>query len=246
LYDFAAHPRFELVHLVRWCLLAVAQPGGGAQWRWKLSHMWREPLLRYQKARKKPIDLRELAAVFQTVGLEEQVIGELLIEQCKYLPAPFLLSDPNAIWPYFAERLDLLEEALGLKQAVHERPSIYWRETDKRQNALGILKIFPRVPSRFTPLLWDLALGPGKTERPLAQDCLESIPNRDEKILAALASRQQDARFAAAEWLGKLKTREAIPALRTALTKEKSEIVKDEIVKTLEALGVALEDLLDR
>jgi uncharacterized protein DUF4132/HEAT repeat protein len=246
LQDFPVHPKFELVHLVRWCLIVAGRTKGGSEWRWRLNHTWYEPFSRYQKARKKPIDLRELAAVFRAVGLDEQMIGELFLEQSRYLRTPFLQSDPNAIWPYFAERLDLLEQGLGLTQVVDKRPSIYWREPERRQNALGILKLFPRAPSRFIQFLWDLALGPGKTDRPLAQECLEKVPKRDEKILAALASRQQDARFAAAEWLGRLKNRETIPALRTALTHEKSDVVKDEIVKTLESLGVALEELLDR
>jgi len=52
---------------------------------------------------------------------------------------------------------------------------------------------------------------------------LERIPNKEEKIAAALASRQQDARAAAAQWLCALGHKEAIPALRLALSKEKSE-----------------------
>jgi hypothetical protein len=88
-------------------------------------------------------------------------------------------------------------------------------------------------------------LGPGKTERGPAQECLDRIPGKEEKIIAALASRQQDARLAAAEWLAKLKHRPAIPALRAAVAKEKSEIVKDELIRTLETLGLSLEELLD-
>src|SRR6185436_11312674 len=107
------------------------------------------------------------------------------------------------------------------------------------------LKLFPRLPTRFVPLLWDLALGPGKTERPSAQQCLGTFPKKEEKIVAALASRQQDARLAAAQWLAELKYEQAIPALRLALSKEKSEVVKDELIKALESLGVPLDELLD-
>lgn len=210
-----------------------------------MSYFWRECFMSYQKARKRPIDLRELAAVFRTVGLDERIIGEQLLRENRYVSSPFLRSDPEKMWPYFAERLDLLEGALGLKQVVEDRAAIYYREKEHRENAFGLLKLFPRVPRRFIPLLWELALGPGKTERHLAQECLDSFPNKEEKIVAALGNRQQDARLAAAQWLAELKYEKSVPALRKALAKEKSEVVKDELMKALEGLGVNIEELLD-
>ncbi len=248
LHRFAAHPKFELIHLVRWCLLISGRPKTTDQvaWRrWLLNFFWRECFLSYQKARKKPIDLRELAVVFTAVGLEDRILGEHLLQENRYVSVPILRSDPDKIWPYFAEHLELLEGALGLKQVVDERPSIYHREKDHRENAFALLKLFPRLPRKFVPLLWELALGPGKIERHLAQQCLEKVPNKEEKIVSALASRQQDARLAAAQWLGELKHASAIPALRAALAKEKSEVVKDELIQALETLGVNLEELLD-
>lgn len=245
LNDFAAHPGFELIHLVRWCLLLTVSNKDKLDWRVLLNYTWRAPFLKYQKARKKPIDLRQLAAVFRAVGLNDRIIGEQFLNGSQFFPAPFFCSDPGAIWPYFAERLDLLEEALGLKRVVDEVSSYYSREQEKRQNAFSVLKLFPILPSKFVPILWDLALGPGKTERPIAQECLGRVGNKEERIVTALESRQQDARLAAAEWIARLEFREAIPALRSALLKEKSESVKDELIKTLEGLGVKLEELLD-
>jgi Domain of unknown function (DUF4132) len=245
---FAAHPQFELIHLVRWCLLLSGRAkhvNAAHSRQWGLTYHWKESFLSYQKARRTPIDLRQLAAVFRVIGLDELIIGEQLLRETSYARTPYLRTDPNCIWPYFAERLDLLEEVFGLKQVVEERAAIYVREKDHRQNAFGILKLFPQLPAKFVPLLWDIALGPSKTERPLAQECLDKVPNKEEKILAAVASRQQDARLAAAEWLANLNFKPAIPALRTALSKEKSEPVKDEIIRALETLGVGLDELLD-
>jgi Domain of unknown function (DUF4132) len=243
---FGAHPKFELIHLVRWCLLISGRNNNQrADWRrWFLGYWSRGALLAYQKARRKPIDLRQLAAVFRAVGLDDRTIGENLLNQGRWAKTPLLLSDPNVVWPYFAERPDLFEEALGLRHA-QEQPNFLFQEKDRRQTAFSMLKLFPRLPAKLVPLLWDLALGPGKTERGPAQECLDRIPGKEEKIIAALASRQQDARLAAAEWLAKLKHKPAIPALRAALAKEKSEIVKDELIKALETLEVSLEELLD-
>jgi hypothetical protein len=138
---FAAHPKFELVHLVRWCLILSGRAPNMTGWatqHWLLGFSWREPFLSYQKARKKPIDLRELAAVFRTVGLADRIIGQHLLLANRYFSAPLLLSDPELIWPYFAERLDLLEEALGLKQV----------ERKDQVNAFGN-KISVRTPLVF-------------------------------------------------------------------------------------------------
>ena len=245
LLTFAGHPEFKLIHLVRWCLLLAGPPQQFGTRELVLGYQWREPLLSYQKAHKEPIDLRELAVVLQTLGLDDLIIGNSLLMEHEYFPAPFQRSDPNAIWPYFAERLYLLEEALGLKQTDHAGPWASYMDQHKRTNGFKILKLFPHVPSVFLPMMWELALGKAKTERHLAQQCLDNYPNKEEKILAALAGRQQDARFAAAQWLADLRYKDAIPALRKALAKEKSDVVKDEIIKALETLGVRLEELVD-
>lgn len=248
LVNFVTHPQLELIHLVRWCLLITGRRNdapGFDEMRWSLIFTWREPFIRYQKAQKKSIDLRELAAVFRTVNLDDRLIGRQLLQVSRYASSPFSHAHPETIWPYFAERLDLLEEALSLSKPLErsDYPSYFY--SDLRPNAFAILKLFPQAPSQFVQPLWDIALGSSKTERPLAQECLEHDPKRDERILQALASRQQETRFAAAQWLGKLKLTTAIPQLRAALAKEKSEVVKDELIRTLELLGVGLDELLD-
>jgi hypothetical protein len=243
LLTFAGHPEFKLIHLVRWCLLLAGPPQQFGTRELVLGYQWREPLLNYQKAHKEPIDLRELAVVLQTLGLDQEIIGNTLLTESTYLPVPFQRSEPQSIWPYFAERLYFLEEAMGMKQP-REFPR-FWGFDDERTNAFKILKLFPRLPSVFVPMIWERALGKARTERQLAQECLERFPNKEEKILAALAGRQQDARFAAAQWLADLNYKDAIPALLKALAKEKSDVVKDEIIRALETLGMKLEEILD-
>ena len=248
LQKFAAHPKFELIHLVRWCLLLSGRQKNEdtRRWqRWSIHYGWSQAFLHYQNARKQPIDLRHLAASMRTIGLDTGLIGEGLIRHSAYADSPFLCSDPDAIWPYFAERPHLLEESLGLIPIPQDRSEIFHYEKDPRQHTFGILNLFPRLPARLIPMLWEIALGPSKTERPLAQRCLDKLPGKEERIVSAVGSKQLDARLAAAEWLANLKYEPAIPALRAALAREKSEIVRDEQIRTLEALGVSLEELLD-
>ncbi len=245
LHDNAIPSQFQLIHVIRWCLLLCGDSinANGKLDRWQLGYRWNKQLLEYQKLQRKPIDLRELAAVFRTIGLDEDAIGLTVLEQNSYMLLVFRATDPETTWPYFAERLHLLAEALGLKQ--RENTQRQYGDQAFRQNAFRILKLFPRLPASFVQPMWDVALGSSKSERPLAQECLARFPNKEQKIVAALASRQQDARLAAAQWLGALGYKDAIPALRTALDKEKSDVVKDELIKTLESMGVPLEELLD-
>jgi hypothetical protein len=248
LCNYSIPPQFQLIHLIRYCLLLSEGQNRqiGVIDQWTLGHLWSRPILSYQKVQKRPIDLRELAAVFRTLGLDDQLIGRQILQTNRYSVPPFLRTDPDKIWPYFAERLDLIEIALGMKAGPDEStPYQYIWEAEQRANAFGILKLFPRLPARFVPMLWDLALGGGKIDRAFAQECLATLNDKEDRIVAALASRQQDSRLAAAQWLGVLGHTPAVPALRAALAKEKSETVKDELIKTLELLGVKLEELLD-
>ena len=245
MFHCSISPEFQLIHVIRWCLILSSEPlnANGALEQWQLGFRWSKPLLDYQRLRKKSIDLRELAAVFMTIGLDQEAIGRTVLQQTSWYSPVFKLSDPERIWPYFAERLYLLEEALGLKQ--REITHKQFGDQTLRQNAFRVLKSFPHLPASFIQPMWEIALGSGKSERPLAQECLETFPNKEQKIVAALASRQQDARLAAAQWLGALDYTEAIPALKKALEKEKSDVVKDEMIKSLESMGVPLEELLD-
>ena len=248
LQKFAAHPKFELIHLVRWCLLLAGRQRIEVKGRWQryaINYGWSHSLLSYQQARKRPIDLRRLAAAMRAIGLDDDLIGESWLGQNSFSGSPFLRSDPNAVWPYFAEHLHLVEEVLGLIPTPEGRYESFYSEKDRRLHTFGILAMFPRVPARLIPLLWEIALGPSKIERPLAQQCLDKLPGKEEKIVANLASKQLDARLAAAEWVAKLDYRPAIPALKSALASEKSEIVRDELIRTLELLGESLESLLD-
>lgn len=247
LQRFAAHPLFELIHLVRWCLLLSGRtkdPRTGTWQRWSIRYSWGKPFQLYQKARKRPIDLRELAAVLKTTGLEETLIGDEICQHF-YGPRLFSFNYPETIWPYFAEHMFLLAEAFGTQQIPANRRPTWLDEKRLRSNAFEILNLFPQIPGRFVPMLWEIALSPSKTERPLAQKCLNKRKGREEQIVSAVKSRQIDARIAAAEWIAELKYKPAIPALKSALANEKSEIARDEQMRALEILGVSLEELLD-
>jgi HEAT repeat protein len=236
-------PHFQLIHVIRWCLLISGEvdPKGQID-QWDLGFHWAQALVNFRKVQKKPIDLRELAAVFKTLKLDEHAISYAALQHEDYISTRFLGTDPESIWPFFAERLYLLEEAFAAESPEDQHK--VWSE-HQRQNAFNILKSFPRLPSRLVQPLWKIALSGSKHERFAAQACLENFPNKEQKIVAALESPQPETRTVAAQWLAALGYTDALPPLKKALAKEKSEGVKDELLKSLETLGVPLDELVN-
>ena len=84
--------------------------------------------------------------------------------------------------------------------------------------------MFPQLPPGFMPLLWDLALGESKADRPLAQAALGSVPDKAAKSWSRSSDGRQTVRASAAEWLGKIGDPAAIEPLKEAFRKEKQEV----------------------
>ena len=180
--------------------------------------------------------------MFKTLKLDERAISYTALQQGDYISTRFLGSDPEIIWPFFAERIYFLEEAFASESPEDQQH--VWNQY-QRQNAFRVLKLFPRLPSRMLPPLWKIALSGVKHERIVAQACLEKLPNKEPKIVAALESPQQETRIIAAQWLVALGYKDAVPAMKKALAKDKSEGVKDELMRALESLGVPLDELVN-
>ena len=185
--------------------------------------------------------LRELAASLVLAGHDASCIGQSLLGSYWEAARPFGLP-PSDVWPYWAEHLELLEEAFApLTEDFMGR----YAQRQRRRNAFLALRTFPKPPARLTPLLWTLALGP-KNERSQAQGCLERASDKFERLTAALSGGSAESRLAAAEWLGRTGDQQAITALLGAVKKEKNDVTKGAIMGALEQLGVLVEDFLDR
>ena len=109
--------------------------------------------------------------------------------------------------------------------------------TDRRAAALALLATFPEPPARFLPRLWELALGDVEGLSPARSEGSRETPGLPRRLLETLASRDSQARKAAAEWIARLKPEGAAEALRSALESEKSNPVKAILAGALEALG---------
>ena len=244
--ELVLHPGCTLLHAVRWCRLMRGTPEGRNDFYF--FSQYQAILTKFTKSRKMSVGLRELAAFLRAAGLPDGIIGRAYLQQGRHLHHPIFKVPEDKLWPYFGERLDLIEQCLGMKpQAFYDGSGYkdYW--VDQRYHkALEVLAAFPTVPAVFLPVLWETALGPLKEFRLEAQDALARVPGKEAKIIAALGNGQQHVRANAAKWIERLKIKSAIAAVEAALVKEKSEVVKGPLFDALEALEVPLDSYLNR
>jgi hypothetical protein len=171
-------------------------------------------------------DLRVLRDAFARAGLEDpdERIADLVFHSWWAAEIP-----TERMWPYFAERLDVLEKYLAPREG-HEYGSA-------PEKVLSILKHFPVVPIPLLPRLSMIALSSGKTHRPAAQRVLARHPRARALAEQGLGDGKSAVRASAAGWLANLGDKAAVPALRAALAAERREDVRAAFLSALEALG---------
>lgn len=180
--------------------------------------------------------LIELSCMLDEAGGSGQA---LLRNYCHAWGASIAADWPNEdVWPYFAHHLDAVLQAL-----LHDTIKDY---SFGRAGLFRAIATLPKPPAAAVNALFTLALGPGKTDRLPAQEALLQHPGKEERIIAALADGKAETRAAAASWLARLRHGEAVPALETAVTREKHDIAKGAMLDALQALGQPVEKYLDR
>ncbi len=241
--EFWQRPELTLVHIVRFLVQVGALRADRQHDRGVFSYgYWLEQLMPTFRRTHPEAGLRELGAAFTAAGLDSQRIGTGLLNNYQENPAPLGLPAAQ-IWPYWAENLDLLEPAFAPSTGTGYMDRFYQRYA--RRNAFHALAKFPHPPERLVPMLWKLALGP-KSERLPAQRCLEALPDKFDRLIAALSGGDAESRLAAAEWLGRIGDARALDALLAALKREKNEVTKGAMMSALELLGAPVEQFLDR
>jgi hypothetical protein len=178
--------------------------------------------------------LGQLAAVLAHFGVNSR---NVLTSYCR---DNGLAGDwaPQAVAPFMANHVgDLVQMLTDVSR------NNYWFSRAQLFRAIGLLD---RPPPVLVNGLFDLALGTGKQDRPLAQIALAKQPNKEARIVAALADGKGEVRTVAAQWLQRLGHAEAVPALETAVAKEKNDVAKGAMLDALEAFGQPVEKYLDR
>lgn len=221
--EILRHPDLAPVQAVRLLALRRFVNRQGAS-----TSFW-EMLGAYMEARE-GIDVRSVARILEALGAETNTISS------GFLTGPLMPPEIPArfAWTYFAERIPLLEQGLGLRGGDSQP----WK-------AMRILEAFPYPPPSLEPYLWRLALGPHKAQRAQAQVCLRGAPGRDSRLLEALAEDGRPAEMAA-DWLGRLGVRQAAPAIRAALDRAQAESSRAVFMKALELLDERPAEISDR
>lgn len=233
LFQFLSRPEIRLEHFVRlmvlFSVIRQASPDDAAYiLDWKFG-----PLLnRYRQSH--PFDLHELGTAFQTVGLDDSLLGR---QQLFGHDKSKLGWSSEALWAYWAQHLDMLDEAL--------QPGDDYSVKSRRASALSIVARFPEPPPQFLDRLWTFAFGASEDRLP-AQTALSSKPEILKHLFATIASDDPTLRAIAAEWLGRLGKAGAIEPLMAAVRAERNLESKASMLIALELLGAPLESLLDR
>lgn len=170
-------------------------------------------------------DLRTLATLMQP-GLEAKALAiqALNVSIAEDLPA-------QAIWPYLATHFDVLDQALGQAAATdfREPPTL---------NALGLLRLFPKLPARYFNTVLTHALSSKKSLNKPARALLLDIDGIEQRLVPFLSDSKQDVRSGVAEMLGAIGAESAVEPLKTSLVKEKSELVRAAVLGALRRLKV--------
>jgi HEAT repeat protein len=191
----------------------------------------------------KPFGLREVETCLATLpnARPGMVVYAYLQNNNKY--RDFCDWEPEAIWPAFAERIELLRNSIT---GVARTGKYDYYLPERKRNAFKVLATFPKLPPGFVSLLWDMALGDTKSDRAPAQAALRSLPDKAKRVAMSLTNGRQTIREAAAEWLGNIGDQSVIPALKDTFRKEKLEATKGIIMVALEKLDADVSEFLDR
>lgn len=225
---FFHDPRLTLHHLAR---LSVAICNGYIN---SVFGDWVGPIGRAVQAR-----LTDEASVRKFIALwvaasDRDFIADYLQSRWNWGLPPF--SAP--IWPYLCSRFDDLDQALGLVPQASA-------EAKLPQRGLDLLEQFPILPARYRSRMMALAGDSAAKVRDKARDLLKDTPGIDAAIAAQLLDGRQDTRAFAADWLASRGATAALPAIRAALKKEKSDIARAAMITALETLGDDVSHLFD-
>lgn len=240
--DLLAPPTFKLIHVVR-----MAFAFGYLQFERGRELWWtqQQDLEAFRDRCETKFGLREVDAAVATLPGGKPGAAVRAYIQYNSQWNSFCDWEPEAVWPAFSEHLDILRKTLT---PLSDRDTYSYDSllTERRRNAFRVLAMFPELPPDFIPMLWEMALGEAKTDRPTAQAALASVPNKTEKVLVALKDGKQVVRTAAADWLGRLGDPSAVKPLIDAFRKEKHELAKGVMLSALDALGADLDEFINR
>lgn len=229
---FLARPDVTPLHLVRYLVITG---NIGTHWgKLTMLSTCADRIAGYARAHGVTLSLRDITAMLQTMGASPEEFGLALVGSFTQTIA----WDTDFAWPFYVEHPTVALAALGLGPEAQRIEQ--WLRGTARKRMLQALSRAQSLPPSLAAVLWEIALGSAKTDRRLAMEALDHQPGSLPRVIAALGSGAYDMRAAAADWLGRLKAVEAVPALQAALKTEKHEVTRAALLNALERLGVPI------
>ncbi|MBL8151758.1 MAG: DUF4132 domain-containing protein [Blastocatellia bacterium] len=186
------------------------------------------------------ISLQDLSDALEELGGSSAFLAMLIFSKhtgwSKY---NVLKWEKEALQSYFFNKLDYIFELLEGKVS-HE---VWYAELDKA-SMYKALELLPSLPENFLSRLWTLALLSSKNERIFAQKILDLHTETVPRLIAELQNKRTV--LVAADWLARLGAEESIHSIKTLLQKEKSETVRDGLIRALEKLGEPIDSYFNR
>lgn len=177
-------------------------------------------------------DLRQVANILSQITGDHQVVSWIANTFLSYFTLPmlqrYIVGRENKVWPFFAENLQFIDQALGLTNDT---------KGFKVANALAIVSLFPEVPAKYISHLLALALGTNQNLRVQAQLILNKIENIHLEVEKSLIANKQEIRIIAINWLALLGATSSVERLYQALAVEKKALVQATILSALSQLG---------
>jgi hypothetical protein len=173
--------------------------------------------------------LRLLADVGAALGDAPDGLIRLMLEESRH-PQDLTVFSPDALWPYFARHLVLIDEALGLAPPTGAKPL-------SEARAFDLLAQFPATPARYRSALLDRAIGDRKAVRGPARDLLAGAPDLASLLIPLLKHSKSDVRAETALWLAERGDHTAVEALVAAARKETVFGTKAALLGAISRLG---------
>lgn len=194
----------------------------------------------HRAAQEQPYGLRELDAACATLpNIKPGSVAKSYLTMNNSWQR-FLRWEPEAVWPLFVEHIDIFRNAiLGVSQERHD-----WRDDDRRRNAIEVASMMPTLLPEVERMLFSVALGEGKKDRPAARRALLKSSQALSRALTALGDGKQAIRIAAAEMLAEIGDPAAIDPLKAALKEEKQDLVQGSFLQAIEKLGGSVDEFL--
>lgn len=226
--EFLHDPRLSLRHLVR---LAVVMNHGHIQ---TLFGEWSGPVgAAVQQRIADGADFRTVLELWLEAGGHDHILQHLTRRW--YWPMP---EFETPLWPVLCQRFAQLDEALGLAPQSGA-------ETMQRMPAFDLLGMFPKLPERYRRPLMLMASDSSARLRQRARALLHGTPGLGSAFALQLQDGKQDTRALAADWLAARGEIDQAPAIRSALTKERSDIARAAMITALERLGEDVSEYFD-